>query len=147
MVYIIQAFFLFFDTNYRQTLDFLTYGISSATSHKLNLKVRNLQRKCKPNLLKPGCIAKWKYLTFTLLLFFLNFFIIKVFFSFIAERTNESEEQNGIDRTCLSNTFNPILGGVFYVCWLGGMVQNYPKSLNKGNKLISHKTFQNTSSL
>ena len=42
---------------------------------------------------------------------------------------------------------NPILGGVFYVRWLGGVVQNYPKSLNKGNKLISYKTFQNTSSL
>ena len=42
---------------------------------------------------------------------------------------------------------NPILSGVFYIRWLGGVVQNYPKSLNKGNKLISHKTFQNTSTL
>ena len=48
----------------------------------------------------------------------------------------------------LQKVFNPILGGVFYVCWLGGgVVQNYPKSLNKGNKLISHKTFHNTLSL
>ena len=33
----------------------------------------------------------------------------------------------------------------FYVHWRD--VQNLPNSLNKGNKLISDKTFQNTSSL
>ena len=54
---------------------------------------------------------------------------------------NKSYQKHKLDVTI------PILGGVFYVRWLGGVVQNYPKSLNKGNKLISHKTFQNTSSL
>ena len=49
-------------------------------------------------------------------------------------------------QSSVSLLFNPILGGYFmYVGW--GVVQNYPKSLNKGNKLISHKNFQNTSSL
>ena len=41
---------------------------------------------------------------------------------------------------------NPIPGGVFYVRW-PGVVQNYPKSSNKGDKLISHKTYPNTSPL
>ena len=100
--YIIQAFFLWFDTNYKQPL---ACGISLATSSKLNLKVRNLQRKSKHDILKPGCIVKLKYLRFTLLLYFLHFLILKSIYSFIAEGTNEPEEQNGIGRRCLSNTF------------------------------------------
>ena len=37
-------------------------------------------------------------------------------------------------------------GGI--LCTLAGrVVQNYPKSSNKGDKLISHKTYQNTSPL
>ena len=49
--------------------------------------------------------------------------------------------------TLINSSFvNPIPEEVFYVRW-SGVVQNYPKSSNKGDKLISHKTYPNTSPL